>query len=44
MVEQELITWSVRGELRRREDFGKPHRDDFRGGLPLPSEFPSRAR
>jgi len=43
-VDHELVMWSVRGELRRRADFGRPHRDDFTGGLPLPGEFPSRAR
>ena len=36
----ELVRWSVRGELRRREDFGRPHRDDFTGGLPLPDKYP----
>lgn len=39
-IDLELIRWSVRGELRRREDFAKPHRDDFTGGLPLPREYP----
>jgi len=39
-VDHELVMWSVRGELRRREDFGRPHRDDFTGGLPLPDEYP----
>jgi len=39
-LDHELVMWSVRGELRRREDFGRPHRDDFPGGLPLPGEYP----
>ena len=41
-VDHELVMWSVRGELRRRVDFGRPHRDDFTGGLPIPPEYPSR--
>jgi len=36
----ELVRWSVRGDLRRREEFGRPHPADFPGGLPLPPECP----
>jgi hypothetical protein len=31
------LMWSVRGEPRSRETFGRPHPDDFPGGLPLPA-------
>ena len=33
--------WDVRGQSRRREAFGHPHPADFRGGLPVPREYPS---
>jgi hypothetical protein len=36
----ELVRWMVRGEPRRREEFGFPHPGDFPGGLPLPPEYP----
>jgi hypothetical protein len=39
-LSQAEVTWSVRGEPRTRETFGRPHPDDFPGGLPLPPEFP----
>jgi hypothetical protein len=32
--------WEVRGELRTRETFGRPHPADFPGGLPLPRDRP----
>jgi hypothetical protein len=36
------VRWAVRGEPRNRATFGFPHPADFRGGLPLPAEYPSR--
>lgn len=41
---QEEITWSVRGQARNRASFGHPHPGDFRGGLPVPGEFPELSR
>lgn len=39
-LEAELARWTVRGEVRTRETFGRPHPDDFPGGLPTPREYP----
>ena len=30
-AELERIRWTVRGEVRTREDFGRPHPDDYPG-------------
>jgi hypothetical protein len=40
LAEQELATWSVRGEPRTREQFGFPHAGDFIGTGQTPREYP----
>lgn len=36
----EIARWSLRGQFRTRDTFSLPHPADFRGGLPLPAEYP----
>ena len=38
---EEEERWSLRGETRTRKTFAAPHPGDFKGGLPLPGEYPT---